>query len=127
MSVNLAVIVGRLGKDPETATTPSGKNVTKFSVATSESWKDKDGQKQEKTVWHNMVAWGKVGDVIAQYLKKGQEAYFQGKIDNRSYDDKDGVKKYISEITVQTFSFVGSKGDDGSKKSAPGGDDSLPF
>lgn len=141
MSVNKAILLGRLGKDPELKYTSSGKAVCTFSLATSERWTGADGQKTESTCWHNIVAWGKQGEVIKEYLSKGRELYIEGRIQNRSYDDKDGNKKYISEVVLQTFSFVGSRGDSGGgsggEQSDPppppasggggGDDDDLPF
>ena len=113
MSVNKAILLGRLGKDPELRYTSSGKAVCSFSLATSERWTGADGQKTESTCWHNIVAWGKQGEVIKEYLSKGRELYIEGRIQNRSYDDKDGNKKYISEVVLQSFSFVGGRGDSG--------------
>ncbi len=135
MSVNKAILLGFLGKDPELKYTTSGTAVCNFSVATSESWKDADGAKQESTTWHNIVAWGKQGEVIKEYFTKGQQIYLEGGIVNRSYEDKDGNKKYISEIKLQNFSFVGSKSDnEGGQESTPdkkpvttGDDPALPF
>jgi len=143
MSVNKAILVGRLGKDPELRYTPSGRAVASFSLATSERWTGQDGQKNESTTWHNIVAWGKQAEVIKEYLTKGREVYIEGRIDNRSYDDKEGNKRYISEVVVQSFQFIGGRGDSGggSGQSAPpadmpsgpppdsgnGGDDDLPF
>jgi single-strand DNA-binding protein len=109
MSVNKAILIGRLGKDPELKYTSSGKAMASFSLATSERWNDKDGNKQDKTTWHNIVAWGKQAEVMKEYLFKGKEIYIEGRIDNRSYEDKENVKKYISEVVVQSFQFVGSK------------------
>lgn len=109
MSVNKAILIGRLGKDPELKYTSSGKAMASFSLATSERWTDKDGNKQDKTTWHNIVAWGKQAEVMKEYLVKGKEVYIEGRIDNRSYEDKDNVKKYISEVVVQSFQFVGSR------------------
>lgn len=109
MSVNKAILVGRLGKDPELRYTPGGKAVASFSLATSERWTNAEGQKQENTTWHNIVAWGKQAEVIKEYLSKGREVYIEGRISNRSYDDKDGNKRYISEVVVQNFSFIGNK------------------
>ena len=131
MSVNKAILIGRLGKDPELKDTKGGRQVCTFSLATSESWKDDNGQKQESTTWHNVVAWGKQGAVMAEYLQKGTEVYIEGRIDNRSYEDKDGVKKYRSEVVVQRFQFVGSKADNTGSDNATappqGDDDDLPF
>jgi len=131
MSVNKAIIIGRLGKDPEIRDA-GGTAVCSFSLATSERWKDKSGESKEATCWHNIVAWGKQAEVMNEYLRKGQEVYIEGRIDNRSYEDKEGNKKYISEIVVQRFSFVGSKGDatsppDRANKDDNGNGPSLPF
>ncbi|MEA3273557.1 MAG: single-stranded DNA-binding protein [Patescibacteria group bacterium] len=100
MNVNKAIIVGRLTKDPEARTTPNGKAVTSLSVATSQNWKDQSGNKQEKTEFHDVVLWGKVAEISAQYLVKGQEVYLEGKIETRNWEGKDGVKKYKTEIVL---------------------------
>ena len=113
MSVNKVILLGNLGKDPDLRYTPSGKAVATFSLATSERWTSQDGQKQESTTWHNIVAWGKQAETMKEYLSKGREVYLEGRIVNRSYDDKEGNKKYISEVVVQQFSFIGSKGSSG--------------
>lgn len=107
MGVNKAILIGNLGRDPELKYTPSGKAVATFTLATSERWTGQDGQKQEATTWHNIVAWGRQAEVINEYLAKGRQVYIEGRIVNRSYDDKDGNKKYISEIVVQNFQFLG--------------------
>ena len=114
MSVNKAILIGNLGKDPELRYTPSGKAVATFSLATTERWTGQDGQKNEATTWHNIVAWGKQAEVIKEYLSKGRQVYIEGRIANRSYDDKDGNKRYISEVVVQNFQFLGNKGNSGS-------------
>ena len=126
MSVNKAILIGHLGKDPELKYTTSGKAVTTFSLATSEKWSDKDGNKQEATTWHNIVVWGKTAEVMKEYLTKGKEVYLEGSIVNRSYDDKDGNKKYISEVKVHTFQFVGTKDAKPQDNEIPPEDD-LPF
>ena len=113
MSVNKAILIGNLGKDPELRYTPSGKAVATFSIATTERWTGQDGQKNESTTWHNIVAWGKQAEVIKEYLSKGRQIYVEGRIVNRSYDDKDGNKRYISEIVVQSFQFIGNRGESG--------------
>lgn len=106
MNVNKAVIVGRLTRDPEVRTTPGGQTVTNFSLATSTSWKDAAGQKQEKTEFHNIVAWGKRGEVIGQYCTKGQELFVEGRLETRSWDDKETNKKmYRTEIVMDNFEF----------------------
>ena len=114
-SLNKATLIGHVGKDPEIRYTNNGKAKASFSLATSDSWKDQSGTAQEKTVWHNIVAWDRVAEIFSQYVKKGSKIYIEGRIDNRSYDDKDGVKKYISEIVVTDFIFLDSKGTDRSE------------
>lgn len=113
MSVNKVILVGRLGKDPELRYTQSGSAVASFSLATNRSWKSKDGQKQEETTWHNIVVWGKQAEILKEYMSKGRQIYLEGRIANRSYDDKEGNKKYISEVVVEEFRFLGDKGDSG--------------
>jgi single-strand DNA-binding protein len=113
-SVNKAIIIGNLGKDPELKYTPQGKTVCNFSVATSESWKDASGQKQEKTEWHNILCWGKTAELAGQYLKKGRSCYIEGKIQTRSWDDKDGQKRYKTEIEAQNITFLGGDKSSGS-------------
>lgn len=116
--VNQAMIIGNLGSDPE-LTTVGGNDTSKvtFSVATSERW-TKDGERQEKTTWHRVVAWSKTAEVCAQFLHKGSKVFVQGKIDNRQYE-QDGETKYISEIVAQTVQFLDPKGDDAGNSSAP--------
>ncbi len=118
--VNKAIILGNLGRDPEVKQTPSGQSVCKFSMATTERWKDKEGQKQERTEWHNIVVWGKQAELCGQYLAKGRQAYVEGRINTRSYDDKNGEKKYITEITASDVRFIG-----GGKGAAPGASDDV--
>ena len=103
MNVNKAIIVGRLTKDPEARTTTSGKSVTSLSVATSYNWKDEGGNKQEKTEFHDVVLWGKVAEIAAQYLIKGQEVFIEGRLETRNWEGKDGVKRYRTEIVISGF------------------------
>lgn len=110
LGVNKAIIVGTLGKDPEVRKTPNGNSVASFSVATNEKFNDKQGQKQEKTEWHNIVVWGKVADLCGQYLSKGKSVYLEGKITTRSWDDNQGQKKYMTEIVASTVQFLSSGG-----------------
>lgn len=107
--LNSARLIGNLGKNPELKYTASGQQIANFSVATSETWKDKQGAKQQKTTWHNIVIWGKLAEVANQYLTKGSTVYLEGKIDNRSYDDKDGNKRYVSEIVCDKMIMLGGK------------------
>jgi single-strand DNA-binding protein len=122
MSINKVMILGRLGTDPEIRYTPSGSAVCNFSVATSESWTDKNsGQKNEKTEWHRIVVWGKQAENCHKYLAKGRQAFIEGKLQTRSWDDKDGNKKYTTEIVSSNVQFIGgspSTGDDASNYSS---------
>ena len=111
MSVNKVILVGNLGKDPELRYTPSGTAVATFSLATTERYKDRDGQKQEKTEWHNIVAWRQLAEICGKFLHKGKQIYIEGKIQTRSYDDRDGNKRYITEIVVDQMQMLGSKDD----------------
>jgi single-strand DNA-binding protein len=108
--VNKVILVGNLGKDPEVRHTASGKAVARFSLATSEVWNDAEGNRQERTEWHNIIVWGKQGETCAQYLAKGRQAYIEGSIRSRSYDDKNGQKRYITEIIAQRVRFLGGGG-----------------
>ena len=103
MNVNKVMLVGRLTRDPETRTTPSGQTVASVSLATSHTWKDKNGQKQEKSEFHNLVLWGRLGEIAGQYLIKGQEAYFEGRLQTTKYTDKNGVDRYRTEIVVENM------------------------
>jgi single-strand DNA-binding protein len=109
MSVNKVILIGNLGKDPELTNLPSGGQVAKFSLATTEKFKDKSGVYQDKTDWHNIVIWGKTAENAAKYLKKGSPVYLEGRISYGSYQDKDGVKKYTTDIVVSSMQFLGSK------------------
>ena len=111
MNVNKAIIVGRLTRDPELRTIQSGQTIASFSVATSRQWKDQSGQKQEKVDFHNVVAWGKQGEVIGQYFTKGQEIYVEGRLETQSWDDKEsGKKMYRTEIVLEKFEFGAKPG-----------------
>lgn len=106
--VNKVILVGRLGRDPEVRYTPSGVTVATFSIATSDEWKDKDtGQKQERTEWHRIVAWGKLGEICGEYLSKGKQVYIEGRIQTRSWDDRDGNKRYTTEIVAREMVMLG--------------------
>lgn len=111
MSVNKVILVGRLGKDPELRYTPSGTAVVTFSMATTENYKDRDGNRQEKTEWHNIVAWRQLAEICGKFLHKGKQVYIEGKIQSRSYDDRDGNKRYITEIVADQMQMLGSKDD----------------
>lgn len=110
MSVNKVILLGRLGQDPELKYTPSGAAVCNFSIATSEAWTDRNsGQKNEKTEWHRIVVWGKLAELCNQYLSKGRQAFVEGKLQTRSWDDKDGNKRYTTEISANTVQFIGGQ------------------
>jgi single-strand DNA-binding protein len=109
-SVNKVILVGNLGKDPEVRFTPSGQAVAKFPIATTDSWMDQEGKRQERTEWHNIVVWGKQAENCGQYLAKGRQVYIEGAIRSRSYDDKEGNKRYITEIVAQRVQFLGGGG-----------------
>lgn len=110
MNINKAFLFGNLTRDPELKSLPSGIKVVSFGLATNRTWKDKNGAKQDSVTFHNIVAYGKTAEVIAQYLKKGRSIFVEGRIDNRSWDDKDGTKKYRTEIIVENFQFGPSAG-----------------
>ena len=119
MSVNKAILIGNLGRDPEVRFTGSGKAVANFSIATSEVFTDGQGQRQEKTEWHNIVVWGKQAETCGQYLQKGRQVYIEGSIRTRQYDDKEGNKRYITEIVAQRVQFLGGGGGGGGRGAAP--------
>jgi single-strand DNA-binding protein len=112
-TVNKVILIGRLGKDPEIRSTPNGTTVCKFSLATDDRWTDKSGEKQERTEWHNIVAWGKLAEICGQYLRKGKLVYIDGAIRTDSWDDKEtGQKKYRTEIVANSMQMLGPKGED---------------
>ncbi|HXI14586.1 MAG TPA: single-stranded DNA-binding protein [Thermoanaerobaculia bacterium] len=112
-SINKVILIGRLGKDPEVRSTPSGATLARFSIATDEKFTDKSGEKQERTEWHNIVAWSKLAEICGQYLKKGKLVYIEGSLRTDSWDDKEsGVKKYKTEIIAQTMQMLDRRGDD---------------
>jgi single-strand DNA-binding protein len=112
-SVNKVILVGRLGKDPEIRSTPTGTTVAKFSLATDDRYTDKSGEKQERTEWHNIVAWGKLAEICGQYLRKGKLVYIEGSIRTDSWDDKEtGQKKYRTDIVANQMQMLDRKGDE---------------
>ena len=108
MSVNKVILVGNLGKDPELKYTPSGAAVATFSLATTERFKDKDGN--QKTEWHNVIAWRQLAEICGKYLHKGKQVYIEGRIQYRTYDDRDGNKRYITEIVADQMQMLGGRG-----------------
>jgi single-strand DNA-binding protein len=147
--VNKVILVGNLGKDPEVRSTATGQQVTTFSLATNRVWRDKNGEKQEKTEWHNIKVWGKQAEIAGRYLTRGKTIFLEGRIETRSYDDKKtGEKRYITEIVCDNFQMIGGpRSSDASRPAAPnaaeshgpaeggyedpghfaGGDDDIPF
>ena len=117
--VNKAILIGNLGADPEVRFTPGGQAVANFRIATSESWKDKEGNKQEKTEWHRIVVWGKLAELCGEYLKKGRQAYVEGRLQTREWTDKEGKKNYTTEIVANQVTFLGGR--DGAAAGAGGG------
>jgi len=148
--VNKAILVGNLGRDPELRHTPNGQAVVNFTLATSENWTDKSGERQERTEWHRIVVWGKTAEMCNQYLSKGRTVYIEGRIQTREWEDKDGNKRYTTEVNAQTVQFIGPRTDGGgggggnysgggggrgnaprndgpADAGPPGGDEDIPF
>lgn len=145
--VNKVILVGNLGADPEMRYTPSGAGVCELRLATNEQWTDKSGQRQERTEWHRVVVWGKRAEVCSKYLSKGRQAYVEGKLRTRSWEDKEGQKRYTTEIIANDVQFLSGGsgggprgGSDGPPPAEPeyggggfgggdfgGGDDDVPF
>ncbi|HBN27234.1 MAG TPA: single-stranded DNA-binding protein [Desulfobacteraceae bacterium] len=135
--INKVMIIGRVGRDPETNYTPAGLAITKFSIATSEEWNSKStGDKNEKTEWHRIVAFGKPAEILGKYLRKGSQVYIEGRLQTSSWE-KDGIKRYSTDIVVNNFQFLGGKRRERSQQPEPnfGGQnddgfdtgDSIPF
>lgn len=112
-SVNKVILVGRLGKDPEVKYTQGGTAVARFSLATDEVWKDQSGEKQQKTEWHNIVAWTKLAEICGQYLAKGRLVYIEGRLQTRNWEDKDGNKRTTTEIRADNMVMLGGRPDEG--------------
>ncbi len=137
--INKAIILGRLGRDPEVRYTQDGRAIANFSVATSEEWKDKDsGEKKERTEWHRIVAFGRLGEICGEYLSKGRQVYVEGRLQTRSWE-KDGVTRYTTEIVAANMQMLDSKSvaggnndymppmDDAMPSEVGPGDDDIPF
>jgi len=110
-SVNKVILLGYLGADPDCKVTPTGVSVATISVATNEVWKDKEGNKKEETDWHRCVIWRKLAEIAGQYLHKGSRVYLEGKQKTRSWEDKDGIKRYVTEVVVDNFKMLDTKGE----------------
>lgn len=134
-SLNKAQLIGNLGKDPEVRYTNDNRPIATITVATGESWNDKDGNRQEKSEWHRVVIFGKLAEVIEKYLKKGDKVFFEGKLQTRQWTDKEGTERYTTEIVVDSFNgqmvMLGSKGGNTQEKQVennePDFDDDIPF
>jgi single-strand DNA-binding protein len=108
-SINKVILIGNLGKDPDLRFMPNGDAVCNFSIATTEGWKDKNGQKQEKTEWHNIVIYRKLAEVAGEYLKKGRPVYLEGRLQTRKWQDKEGQDRYTTEVVCDTMQMLGTK------------------
>ena len=108
-SVNKVILVGNLGRDPEVRRMPSGDAMVNLSIATTDTWKDKGGERQEKTEWHRVVMFGRVAEVAGEYLKKGSQAYFEGRLQTRKWTDKEGQDKYTTEVVADRMQMLGSR------------------
>ena len=142
-SVNKAILIGNLGRDPELRYTKDGRPVANFTLATNERWRDKEGNTQERTEWHRIVVWDKQAENCAQYLAKGRSCYVEGRLQTREWEDKEGHKRQTTEVVAQQVTFLGSRGDGGggggggargpgappppAPGGSPGGDDDIPF
>jgi single-strand DNA-binding protein len=114
MSVNKVILLGNLGKDPEVRYMTSGEAITTITLATSENWKDKSGEKQEKTEWHRVVFFGKLAEIAGEYLKKGRQVYVEGKLQTRKWQDKEGQERYTTEVVAKEMTLLGGKQNGGS-------------
>ena len=126
-SLNKVLLIGHVGKDPEVRFTGSGTPVASFSLATNESWKDAEGNQQERTDWHNIIAWKKLAEICGEWLKKGSKVYIEGRIQTRDYDDKNtGAKKYITEITASSMIMLSDNRKGGATEGAAPAEGSAP-
>lgn len=126
MNLNKAMIIGNLTRDPEVRTTPQGASVSSFSVATNMVWNDANGQKQEKVEYHNVVAWRKLADICAQYLRKGSKVYIEGRLQTRDWEGQDGVKRYRTEIVADNMIMLDRAGNSGQSSSESVPDTAIP-
>ena len=141
-SINKAILIGNLGSDPDVRYTANGTAVANFNIATNESWNNKEGQREERTEWHRIVCWNKIAELCGEYLSKGRTVYIEGRIQTREWEDKEGNKRYTTEVVANTVQFLGGRGEASNrneeKKAASGGgnvepaapiavDDDIPF
>jgi single-strand DNA-binding protein len=139
--VNKAILIGNLGRDPEIRYTPSGMAVANFTIATNERWKDKNGEQQERTEWHRIVVWGRLAEICGEYLTKGKQVYLEGRLQTREWEDKEGNRRFTTEIVANNMQMLGTKDMGGSPSSYGGSkvpeyegpplpedqDDDIPF
>lgn len=123
-SINKVILIGRLGKDPEVKYTPSGAPVAKFTLATDEVFKDRSGEQQKRTEWHNIVAWNRLAEICGEYLTKGKQVYIEGSIRSRQWEDQSGNKRTSYDIVAREMKMLGSKGDSGRAASSAAADPS---
>ncbi len=140
-SVNKVILIGNLGQDPELKYMPNGDAVCNFTLATTDSWKNRDGEQQDRTEWHRIVAYRRLAEICGEYLKKGKQVFIEGRIRTRSWDDKEGIKRYTTEILADQMTMLGRKDDElngggysppasggqQQKPSKPDDEDDLPF
>lgn len=119
--INKVILIGNLGNDPEMRHTPNGAGVCEFRLATNEAWTDKQGQRQERTEWHRVVVWGKKAEVCSKYLSKGRQVYVEGRLRTRSWEDKEGNKRYTTEVVANDVQFLGGAGGGGGGGGRGGG------
>jgi len=124
-SVNKVILIGNLGRDPEVRYMPSGDAVANITIATTETWKDKSGEKQEQTEWHRVAMFGKTAEIAGEYLKKGSQVYIEGKLQTRKWTDKEGQERYTTEIRADRMQMLGSRSG-GSERMVPPDDDAAP-
>lgn len=126
MDLNKVMVIGNIVRDPEMRTTPNGRNVTSFSIATNRVWKDANDQKQSKAEFHNIVAWGRLAEITSQYLKKGAKTYLEGRLETRSWDDPNGIKRYKTEIIADNMIMLDRAGSASGGGAVPSGEGSQP-
>jgi single-strand DNA-binding protein len=125
--VNKVILIGRLGRDPEMKFTPNGKAVTNFTMATNEIWSDQNGERQERTEWHRVVAWDKLAENCARLLEKGKQVYVEGRIQTRQWDDRDGNKRYTTEIVANSMQVLSTMDSLGARLPNPPAFDDIPY
>ena len=125
--VNKVILIGRLGRDPEMKFTPNGKAVTNFTMATNEIWSDQNGERQERTEWHRVVAWDKLAENCARLLEKGKQVYVEGRTQTRQWDDRDGNKRYTTEIVANSMQVLSTMDSLGARLPNPPAFDDIPY